>query len=142
MFLAQTFHHTHVGRGVFGVLGVFIVTGSTSKVGAHRVLVARQGAIGDTIAILVEITTPIVFDLFEVFFPKDLAAIQRSFGVFEWLAHPLVHAHVQVAEHKDRGLQPFGNIQRFPAKFETFIDITRQKDDGVRVAVTDEVREG
>ena len=138
----KAFHVLHVRARIFGVFGVFIVASAAGKVCAQRVLVAGEGSVRNAVAILIEVTSPVAFDLFKVFFPEHLAAIHRSFRILERLAHPLVHAHVEIAQHEDGGLCAFGNVKSLPAEFKALVYVTRQQDDGVGITMTDEMSKG
>ena len=56
-------------------------------------------------------------------------------GIFKRLAHPLVHAHIEIGQDKDRCLQAFRKIEGFPAELEAFIDIAGKQNDGLRVTM-------
>ena len=59
-------------------------------------LVTGQGAIANTIAVHITITRK-AFETLQIGFGQHLAALKRGFWVIKWLAHPVVHANVEVA---------------------------------------------
>ncbi len=128
--------------GILGVFGVFIMPGAAREVGTQRMFVAGQCAVCDTVTVFIEIATPVAFQIFEVFFAQHFAAIHRCGRIFKWFAHPLVHAHIEIREDKDRSLNAFGNIECLPAKIKTFVDIAGQKDERIAITVTDRAGEG
>ena len=69
-----------------------------------------------------------------------LAAIERRFGVCEWLGHPIVHAQVEVAEDQDRCLEALSQVECSAGIAEALGHIAGQQTDVLAVAVTEIIR--
>src|SRR5258706_12231230 len=134
-FSFEALHIAIESTSIFGVFGIFIMTSSTCEVGTQRIFIAWECAVGDTIAIFIEVTSPIALQLFKVFFAQYFAAIHRDRWILEWLAHPLIHAHIQIREYKDWCLNALGKIESLPAKIKTFVNISRHQDNTVAIAM-------
>src|SRR6266542_2845808 len=113
-FLLETIHVLQPRCRIFRVASILIVSGTTCEIGTCWMFVTRNGSIRNAIAIFIEITPPIAFELFKVFFPKHFAALHGDRRILKWFTHPLVHAHIEITQHKYRSLQLFGNIKSAP----------------------------
>src|SRR5258706_11439992 len=135
-FSFEALHIAIESTSIFGVFGIFIMTSSTCEVGTQRMFIAWECAVGDTVAIFIEVTSPIALQLFKVFFAQYFAAIHRDRWILEWLAHPLIHAHIKIRKDEDWGLYTFSQIKRLPAKIETFVNIAREQHNAIAVTMS------
>ena len=145
ILLLDAVHHAVPDFGVFGVTGIFVVPGAPGEVGRARTTIPHHRAVGDAVAVHVQIAAPgdalFLFPSFQVFFPEHLAPVHVLVGVGKGLAHPVVHAQVQVAHHEHRGLEPLGDVESAPAEFEGLVDVRREEEDVLGIAVAGEVDE-
>src|SRR5206468_3494536 len=81
--------------GTLGILALLVVTGAAREVGSLGMVGAGDSAVADPVAIEIAITLEAPETL-EVFLGEHLAAIDRLFRILEWVAHPVVHAEVEV----------------------------------------------
>src|SRR3972149_7547159 len=138
-FLTQAQHVAFVLCRAFGITGEFIMTSAACEPGAARIAIAWDRPVCDPISIDVHITRPLAIQLLQVFFPEDFAAVHRFSGVFKWLGHPLVHPDVQVAQHQNRHLQSFSEVEGAPTKFKALVCRARQEDNVLRISVSHEI---
>src|SRR5262249_52268271 len=131
---AQAVQIVAVVVGPLAVLAFLVMSGTAREPGALRMIDAGQSAIAEAIpfAILVagETTNPA-----EASFRQDLAALNRLSWILERVRHPVVHAEVQVAHHKDWRLQLVGEIERLVRHGEALRRRTRNQHGMNRVAV-------
>src|SRR5690606_39075009 len=101
-----------------------VVAGPARNIRAQRVLDPWQRTIADPVAIRIFVarTTPGALD---VLGGQHLAAIHRLVRIFKRIAHPEVHAQVEVAQHEDQGLQPLRQVERAPAELKHLGDAAR-----------------
>ena len=116
-----------------GVARIRIMSAAPRKVAGPRMICTGQRAIGNTVAINVRVTPETL--LLHLLSSKHLAAIDGLGWILKRFSHPLVHAQVQITEHKHRGLILFCNIERAPAEFKTLVDRPRQEADVLSVTV-------
>ena len=93
-----------------------------------------QGAPADRVAVHVAIAGKGAQPL-QILGREHLAAVQRLRGIIEGLRHPVVHAQIEIAEDKDRGLQPLRQVEGRLAQLEALLDRARQQDNVPGVAV-------
>ena len=60
-------------------------------------------------------------------FAQHLAAVQRSLGIGKRIAHPVVHAQVQVAHHEHRSLQLLGQVEGVHGKLKALAHRCRKQ---------------
>ncbi len=107
---------------------------------------AGNRAVADPVTVVVAVAVPFAAvglpkSLKLFFVRQSLPALERLVGVGKRLAHPQVHAEVEVAHDEDGRLQRLGDIEGAPAKLEAFGDAGGQQCHLARVAVTQEVNE-
>ena len=103
-------------RGPFAVGGIGGVAGAACEVGGGGVVGAGHGAVGDAVAVDIQVASPalavvLFFEGIELLGGEHLAAIERCFRVGELFGDPEIHADIEVAEHEDGGLEPFGEVE-------------------------------
>jgi hypothetical protein len=59
----------------------------------------------DAVAVHVAVAAPLAIQAVEVFFAEHLAAAERFFGILKAVAHPVVHAKVEVTQDEHRRLE-------------------------------------
>ena len=64
--------------------------------------VAGHCPVGNSVSVLIQITGPIALYFIEILLPQHLAALHTLVGIYEWLAHPLVHSHIEIAQNENR----------------------------------------
>ena len=113
---------------------MLVVTRATHEVrpvGMH----AGQGAGRDAVAVHIQIPRKLL-DLLERGGIEHLAAIGLIAVVpHQALAHPVIHADVEIAGHKHRRLKALGQIERRGADVEALFGAARKEHDMLRVAV-------
>ena len=122
----QPVHDFLVLVGVFGVAAVLVVPGAAHKVGA----LASSPGIGP-IRYAVPVHVQVAVERlggFQFLRAEHLAAV-RPVGVvpFKVIAHPVVHADVQVQHHHYRGLQPVRQVEGLHGKLEALVGIGREQ---------------
>ena len=95
---------------------------------------ARQRAPADGVAVHVAIARKAAQPL-EILGGQHLAAIQRLLRIRKRLRHPVVHAQIEIGEHKHRRLQPLRQIERRVAELEALLHGARQQNHVLGVAV-------
>ncbi len=107
----QAIEHDLIFGRVFGVAAVLRVTRAAREIGALG-MCAGQRAIGNGVAVLVEVAVELV-DLLELFLGQHLAAVGHVGVVpFQVRTHPVVHADVEIRHDEHRRLQALGEIER------------------------------
>ena len=94
----------------------------------------RQRTPANRIAIHVAITRKSA-QLIQVFLGQHLAPVLRSRRIVERFRHPVIHAQIQIAQHKHRSLQPFRQIECRIAQFVALLHISRQQHNVLGIAV-------
>src|SRR5262249_7547128 len=64
-----------------------------------------------------------------------LPTVHGLVWVREGLAHPVVHAQVEVGEDEDRGLEALGQVEGAPAKLKALLHAGRHETDIARVTM-------
>ena len=106
----------------FGVDGIFILGGAAGEEGALGRVGAGIGAVGDAVAVDVEIAAEALLHVFEILFGEHLAAVVRAGVVpLERFGHVVVHAEVEVGHDDDRRLETFGQIEGGGGELEAFL---------------------
>src|SRR5690554_2258029 len=123
-----------------GVAGELVVARAAPEPGTAGVGVAGQRAVGDAVAVHVLVTRP-TFYLGQLLGVQYLAALHGRGGVVERLAHPVVHADVQVGQHQNGRLQRVGQVVRLVAELEALLDRGGEEQHVFGVAVPDGVGE-
>ena len=96
---------------------------------------AGVGAVGDAVAVHVEITTEVLARL-QLLGAHDLAAIVAPGVVpFERIAQARIHADIQIGHHEHRRLQAVGEVQRLRGELEAFFRILGKQQHVLGVAV-------
>ena len=130
----EAVEHDLIFRGIFGVSAVLRVTRAAGEVGRFR-MHARHRAIGNSIAILVEIAMKLL-ELQQLFLAEHLAAVGLVAVVpFEVAAHPVVHADIEIGQDEHGRLQPLGEIERLHGHVEALFRIRRIETHVARIAV-------
>ncbi len=97
---------------------------------------ARIGAVGNAVAVDVEIAAEIACRLSSIVGGHHLAAVVLLGVVpLQRPAQPVVHADVEVEHDEDRGLQPVGEIERLRRHFEGLGGILGEQQHVLGVAV-------
>ncbi len=135
----QPVHHLQVLVRLLGVARRIVVSRAAREVRRLGMIGARQRAPADGVAVHIAVAREAA-QPFEVFRGQHLAAIQRLVRIGERLRHPVVHAQVEIAEHKHRRLQPLGQIERRVAELEALLHRARQQNNVLGVAVREERR--
>ena len=96
---------------------------------------AGQGAIGDAVAVDVQVTAE-QFAGLQVLGGHDLAAVHaRLSSHSNGLRQPVVHADFQVEHDEDRCLQPVREVERQRAEFEALVRVFRDQQHMLGVAM-------
>ena len=112
-----------------------VARGAAREVAASGGVGARQRAPRNAVAVHILVAGEFLAGI-ELGGAHDLAAvIFTRIGPLERFAQMLVHADVQVAHDKHRGLQTFGQIQRGGGMLEAFGGVVREQQDVFGVAV-------
>ncbi len=93
------------------VARLFVVARPSGEVGRQRVLGPWDRAVADPVAIHIAVRLEPA-EPFEVGRAEQLAAIDRLFGIGEWVGQPEVHPHVEVGRHENGGLELLGEVER------------------------------
>ena len=116
----------------FAIGSVGGVTCTTGEIGSHWAIRAGDGAIRHAIAINVQVTAPILAKLvlktLQRLNIQHLATIQWTFWIFELVRNPDIHAQIEIAQHKDRCLQAFCQIQSRASHLKAFFGVGREED--------------
>src|SRR5690606_10107285 len=110
---------------ILGIASVFIVARATREERAHGGMCARKRAIGDRIAIDIEIAAPgfalHALEGFELLGREHLAAALLARVVpGEGIGYPVVHADVEIGHDHDRRLQKLREIEGIRAHRKDF----------------------
>ena len=135
----QPVHHRLVLLRVLGVFGRIVVSRAASKVGGLGVARSGQRAPADGVAVHVAIARKAAQPV-QVGGGEHLAAIQGLGGIIEWLGHPVVHAQIEIGEHKDRGLHALCQVEGRLGQLEALLDRTGQQNQVLGIAVGEEGR--
>ena len=110
------------------------MTRTAGEVGAFRMR-SRQRAIGDAVAVVIEVAIE-GLHLLEVLGRQHFAAIGTIAVVPRQLRHhPIVHPDVEIAQHEHGRLEAIGQIEGFDRKLESLAWIGGIQADMPRVAV-------
>ena len=137
---SQALHHPRIHFRALGIARRFVVTRAASEEDAFGVLHARQRAPGNPVAVHVAIALELG-QLRQRLVVQHLAAIPARLGIGERIAHPIVHAQVEIRQHEHRRLQPLRQIEGRHAEFVAFGHRAREQHHVPRVAVRQCVRE-
>src|SRR5262249_51239642 len=116
------------------------VTGAAREVRRAWMIRPRERSIADAVAVDVLVATERSAELFQPLDVEHLAAIERLRDRLERIAHPVVHAEVEVGHDEHERLQPFGEVERFGAELETLFRIPRKQERMPAIAVRKVVR--
>ena len=83
---------------------------------------AGQRAVGDAVAVDVEVASPLAAELLELLGAEHLAAAIRLGRIDERIGHPVVHAEVEIGEDEDRRLEHLREIERLAGEVEALGD--------------------
>ena len=133
-FPAQAIQDLLVLAGVLSVAAIHVVTGTAGKEGPPGML-ARQRAVRDAVAVHVQVAIE-GFHFLKLLGAQDLAAVGPVPVVpGQLLAHPVVHAQVQVRKHDHRRLQPLGQVEGRCRHFKALFRGGGEEQNVTRVAV-------
>ncbi len=105
------------------------------KKGALARMRARIGAVGDAVAVHIDVAAELAAGV-ELFRRQHLAAVEGAAVVpGERLHQPLVHADVEVEHDEDRGLQAVGEIEGEGPELEALARVLGEEEDVLGVAV-------
>src|SRR6266850_2353510 len=131
----QPLHVVRIGGAFLGVARVAVARRATGEERALARMRARIGAIGDAVAVHVEIAAELLTGV-EVGRGHHLAAVV-SLGVvpLQRPAQAMVHADVEVEHDEYRRLQPVGEVEGLGAELKGFSGILREHQHVLGVAV-------
>src|SRR5262249_40054238 len=127
----------HVALVVVRTLTVnsaFVMTASAREVGRSWVIRSGQSTVRNAIAVYVGVPLKAP-EPFEVFRSENLPAVEFLFRILERISHPVVHAQIQIAHHKDRCLEAFSKVKGVVAHAEAFFNAGRKQNDVFRITV-------
>ena len=116
----QPLHVVDVRRAFLGIARVAVARGAAGEERALGRMRAGIGAIGDTVAVDVEIAAEFLAR-FQLLGGHDLAAVVFAVVIpGQRLGQMMVHADVEIEHDEDRRLQPVGEIEGLRAEVEGF----------------------
>ena len=131
----QPLHVVGVGRAFLGVARVTVARGAAGEERALGRMGARIGAVGNAVAVDVEIAAEVAA-VVEHRRGHDLAAVILLVVVpMQRPAQPVIHADIEVEHQEDRGLQPVGEIEGLRGEIERLVRVLGKQQDVLGVAV-------
>ena len=105
--------------------------------------VSGQRSVRDTVAIDIQIPPPGFSEplshRIDIFFPQHLTAIHGHIRVLKLRRHPVIHSHIQIAQHNYRHLHPFSDVEGLPPKLKTFKHRPREEQDVIHITMPGEI---
>ena len=114
----------HLGH--LRVTRFLVVAGAAGKEAGAGMLRPRQRAIGDAVLVDVAITSPRLHRS-EIVGAEHLAAVERFLRIAQRRRQPRVHPKIQIAQHEDRRLKAFREIERLHRELVCLGDRRRQQ---------------
>ncbi len=131
----QPLHVVDVDRAFFRIARIAVARGAAGEIAALGRMRAGIGAVGDAVAVDVEIAAEVAAFLQHLRRHHLAAVVLPRVVPLQRAAQPVVHADVEVEHQEDRGLQPLGEVEGMRGEFEGFRRILREQHHVLGVAV-------
>ena len=131
----QPLHVVGVNRAFFGIARIAVARGAAGEERAFGRVGAGIGAVGDAVAVDVEIAAEVAAVVQHLRGHHLAAVILPGVVPLQRAAQPVVHADVEIEHHEDHGLQPLGEIERLRGEFEGFGRVFRKQQHMLGVAM-------
>ncbi len=131
----QALHVVGIDGAFLGIARVAVARGAAGEVGALGRMRAGIGAVGDAVAVDVEIAAEVAAFLEHLRRHHLAAVVLLGIVPLQRAAQPVIHADVEIEHQEDRGLQPLGEVERGGGELERLRRILREQQHVLGVAV-------